>query len=136
MSKDVGGRPTIFTQELADSILNAYSEGFSLREICSMDNMPDRVTIWRWRQQNEAFATAYARASQANSESIEDEMADIERQVLAGELEPQAANVVLASQRWRARVLHPQRHSEKVDVSHSGKVGLSININLDKEKGE
>lgn len=92
--------------------------------------MPDRVTLWRWRRENEDFAAAFARAREANAETIEDEMLSIECQVLLGQLEPQAASVVLSSQRWRARVLHPQRFSDKVDLNHTGSVGLNININL------
>ena len=124
------GRPTKLTPELADQILTMYSSGLAISEICREAGMPDRVTLWRWRRENEEFATAFARAREANAETIEDEMLSIECKVLIGELDPQAANVVLSSQRWRARVLHPGRFGDKVAVDHSGSVGLSINIDL------
>lgn len=126
------GRPSKLTPELADEILTMYSSGLSISEICREDGMPDRVTLWRWRRENEEFATAFARAREANAETIEDEMLSIECKVLLGELDPQAANVVLSSQRWRARVLHPGRFGDKVALDHSGQVGLSINIDLGK----
>ena len=124
------GRPSIYSRELADEILSMYSAGLSISEICREEGMPDRVTLWRWRNENEDFATAFARAREANAETIEDEMLKIECQVLLGQLEPQAASVVLSSQRWRARVLHPGRFGDKVAVDHSGSVGLNINIDL------
>jgi transposase-like protein len=129
-----GSKQVRFSDEIAQEFLDAYSQGVSVREICSWEGMPDRVTLYRWRREYEHFATAYARARESNAETIEDNMLDIERQVMEGMLEPQAANVVLASQRWRARVLHPAQYGEKVDLKHSGNVGLSINIDLGDKK--
>ena len=131
MAKGKAGRPSIYTPELAQDFLEAYSQGVSVTEICSWEGMPDRVTLWRWREANQDFATAYAQARKANAEFIEDRMVDVERQVMDGMLEPQAANVVLASQRWRARVMHPQQYGDKVDLTSGGKaVALAINIDL------
>ena len=68
------GRPSIYTQELATDILTQYSSGKSLRKICEQEGMPDRVTLWRWRIENAEFASAFARAREANAETIEDEI--------------------------------------------------------------
>ncbi len=124
------GRPSILDDHLATQILTRYSNGESLTRICQDPNMPNRVTVWRWVKDNEDFAANFARARESNADSIEDGMAEIERQVLSGEVEPQAANVVLSSQRWRARVLHPNRYGDKLGVEHGGKVGLTFSIDL------
>jgi len=123
-----GGRPSIYSQELADRILTEYAGGNSLSDICRQDEMPDRVTVWRWRNENKGFATALAYAREANAESIEDEISSIEQKVLAEKVNPQAANVVLSSMRWRARVLHPKRYGDKAEVEHKGEVGLTVNV--------
>ena len=122
------GRPSIYSQELADRILREYGDGKSLSEICRQDGMPDRMTLWNWRNQKPDFSTALARAREANAETIEDEIHDIERKVLTEQVNPQAANVVLSSMRWRARVLHPRRYGDKAEVEHSGNVGLTVNV--------
>ena len=122
------GRPSIYTPELATEILTQYSSGKSLRKICEQEGMPDRVTLWRWRIENAEFASAFARAREANAETIEDEIEAIETKVLDDKVNPQAANVVLSSMRWRARVLHPKRYSDKAEVEHSGNVGLTVNV--------
>jgi hypothetical protein len=70
--------------------------------------MPDRETLWHWRLKDADFSAAFARAREANAETIEDRIADIEDKVLAEEVNPQAANVVLSSMRWRARVLQAE----------------------------
>jgi len=122
------GRPSIYSQELADRILTEYGKGRSIREICEQDDMPDRMTLWRWRNEKPDFATALARAREANAETIEDQISDIEQRVLAEKVNPQAANVVLSSMRWRARVLHPKRYGDKAEVEHKGEVGLTVNV--------
>lgn len=120
------GRPSTYSEELAAQILEQYAEGNSLSEICKKDGMPDRVTLWRWRNDNKDFATALAYAREANAESIEDEINSIEKKVLHDNLNPQAANVVLSSMRWRAKVLHPKRYGDKAEVEHKGEVGLTV----------
>lgn len=130
----VGVRQVRYTPRIANDILRRYGAGESISEICADPSMPDRMTLWRWRQERDDFATAFARARQSNAETIEDHMLDIERRVQGGELDPQAANVVLTSQRWRARVLHPERFSERAqhDVRHSGGIGFAITVDLSK----
>ena len=120
------GRPSIYSQELADRILTEYSKGRSIREICEEADMPDRITLWRWRNEKPDFASALARAREANAETIEDKISEIESKVLYENLNPQAANVVLSSMRWRARVLHPKRYGDKVDLEHKGEVGMTV----------
>jgi hypothetical protein len=90
--------------------------------------MPDRETLWHWRLKDADFSAAFARAREANAETIEDRIADIEDKVLAEEVNPQAANVVLSSMRWRARVLHPNRFGDKAQVEHSGNVGINVTV--------
>ncbi len=121
-----GGRPSIYSQELADRIFTEYGKGRSIREICEQDDMPDRMTLWRWRNEKPDFATALARAREANAETIEDQISDIEQRVLTEQVNPQAANVVLSSMRWRARVLHPNRYGDKAEVEHKG--SLTVNV--------
>lgn len=119
-----------YSAEVGESILELYSDGLSLSEICCMPNMPTRRAVMNWLVEHEEFFTAFARAREVNAAAIADHIAVIERQVLAGIVDPAAARVALESKRWRARVLHPGQYGDKQEVKHSGSVGVSININL------
>jgi hypothetical protein len=55
-------RPTGFSQELADQIIDRISEGAMLNEICADENMPTRRQFRHWLTVNDALATSYARA--------------------------------------------------------------------------
>lgn len=43
-----GGRPTIYTEELASKICDGIASGVSLVQICRQDGMPHEMTVLRW----------------------------------------------------------------------------------------
>ncbi|HET6608852.1 MAG TPA: terminase small subunit, partial [Rhodopila sp.] len=67
------GRPSSFTQEVADAICVRLMDGESLREICAEEEMPDRVTVYRWLQSSEAFRNQYAHARDVQADTYADE---------------------------------------------------------------
>src|SRR5688572_28552967 len=71
------GRPSIFTQDLADRICAFLSEGKSLRAVCRMDDMPAMQTIWRWLREKPSFNEQYVRASEERADAMFEEMIEI-----------------------------------------------------------
>jgi len=49
---DLGGRPSIYSNELRDEICRRLADGESLRSICRDDHIPSRPTIARWAYEN------------------------------------------------------------------------------------
>lgn len=56
------GRPSEYSQEVADAICDLMAEGKGLREICSREGMPGRTSVLRWLRDNADFRSQYARA--------------------------------------------------------------------------
>lgn len=71
------GRPSVFTDSIADTICEALADGQSLRTICLAEGMPNRATVFRWLVVNETFRDQYARARDAQAEALADEILDI-----------------------------------------------------------
>lgn len=71
------GRPSLFTQELADAICERIADGESLRSICSGDDMPNKATVFRWLAADKIFSDQYARSREAQADSLVDDMLDI-----------------------------------------------------------
>lgn len=71
------GRPSSFTDEIADAICDRLAEGESLRKICLSEDMPSKATVFRWLGQNEIFRDQYARAREAQADTMADEILDI-----------------------------------------------------------
>jgi len=71
------GRPTIFSDGLAASILERLADGESLRSICADDEMPARSTVFKWLSENPIFSDQYTRAREEQADAIFDEILDI-----------------------------------------------------------
>jgi len=64
------GRPSLYSDELAERICDLLSVGHSLRKICERKGMPERRTVLRWLAQHDEFRHQYARARIASRLSL------------------------------------------------------------------
>lgn len=71
------GRPTLFTQDIADKICNRIAEGESLRAICEDEDLPEARTVHRWLYRFEEFCQQYARAREAQADFFAEEIIEI-----------------------------------------------------------
>ena len=71
------GRPSGYTQEIADVICERLANGESLRRICESEDMPSLSMVMRWLGANAEFREQYARARELQAEFIFDQMAEI-----------------------------------------------------------
>jgi hypothetical protein len=138
----MAGRPSEFTQDIADKISDRLATGESLRQICADDDMPDKATVLRWIHRHEQFRDQYARAREAQTEHWLDEILEIaddgtndwvEREGRDG----QAQSVVdhehinrsrlrVDSRKWIMSKLAPKKFGDKVTAEHSGPDGGPI----------
>lgn len=129
------GRPSSFTQEVADEICRRMAEGQSLRAILRDEGMPSWMTVWRWSEDNEAFRAQYARARQAQAHRWVDEIVEIsdddsrdwtERDgvpVVNGEA-IQRSRLRVDTRKWFASKVLPKIYGDKIEHQHGGKVSL------------
>lgn len=68
------GRPSTFTQAIADEICERIAEGESLRAICAADDMPNKATVFKWLAADRAFSDQYARARECQADALADEV--------------------------------------------------------------
>lgn len=124
-SKNRGsGRPSDYSEELAEAICEAIIDGKSLRRFCAQPHMPNRSTVFRWLEQHEDFATKYTRARRLQSEFLDDLVQDT-----ADESTPETAaadRVKIAAYQWRASKLAPKKYGDRVLNEHSGPDGGPI----------
>ena len=71
-SKKKTGRPSLYTETLADKIIGLIEEGYSERQIGKMPGMPSVVTIWKWKEENPEFLKRSARAREISAELYDD----------------------------------------------------------------
>ena len=71
------GRPSSYTDQMANIICIRLAEGESLNKICKDENMPDKATVFRWLAVSAEFCDKYARARELQAETQFDELIDI-----------------------------------------------------------
>jgi hypothetical protein len=116
----------MYSEDLAYEICNRLAEGESIRQICRDDHMPSRVTVFNWQNERPEFLANIARAREGQADCLHDDMSDIEGEVRSGQLDPQAARVIIWSKQWRAGKLAPKKYGDKSALEVSGKDGGPI----------
>lgn len=71
------GRPTQYSEYLAELICSRIADGESLVAICKSEHIPHRSTVLRWAADNPAFCDKYARAREAQAELLAEEIIEI-----------------------------------------------------------
>jgi len=71
------GRPSIYTEELANDICTRLGLVESLRKICLSEDMPSLSSVMSWLTTKPAFLEQYTRAREIQAETQFDELIDI-----------------------------------------------------------
>ena len=118
------GRPSVYSESLADAICDRLIEGESMRSICASEDMPDRKTVLRWQDTRPDFAAKCARAREAQADFMDDLILDTARACTAESAT--ADRVRIGAYQWRAARLQPKKYGDKLMTEHTGANGGSI----------
>lgn len=108
------GRPSSYSQALADEICDRITEGASIYNICKLDHMPDYRTVWRWLDAHEDFASKCARARMLQAEFMDHKVLETAENCRTKE-DSFAARVKIAAYQWRAMKLAPKKYGDRLD---------------------
>lgn len=116
-----GGRPSDYTEERAADICALLGEGNSLKDICELENMPTRSTVYLWLAKHKEFSDMYARAREEQADTFADEIVSI-----ADTATNETANAVrvrVDARKWVASKLKARTYGDKQQMEHSGPGG-------------
>ena len=137
------GRPTLYSQELADLICNRLIAGESLRGICRDDAMPGTTAVMKWLGIYPDFAEQYARARELQADALADEIvllsdeSRIGRKVTEkadGTVETVTADMVertrlqIDARKWFASKLAPKKYGDRQHVDVDAKVRTTTQL--------
>lgn len=105
-----GGRPSAYSDKLADEICERIAQGDSLRKICSEKSMPGERTVYSWLFKDEAFQQKYARAREAQSDT---HLEDIFAIADDDELKPDDKRVRIDARKWAMSKLAAKKYGDK-----------------------
>ena len=137
------GRPSGYSQELADRICAELAAGKSLRTVCKADDMPSTQTVFRWLRTYPEFCDQYARAKDESADMLVDDMLDIADESsndwmanndpenpgyrLNGEA-INRARLRVDTRKWIAAKLKPKKYGEKIQTELTGANGGPVEM--------
>lgn len=127
-----GGRPSEYTQDIADRICNELSEGNSLRTVCKADDMPSATTVFNWMRTQEGFLEQYTRAKQESADAMAEDVLSISDEVYEDKYAVAKARLQVETRKWLMAKMKPKKYGDKLDVTSDGEklanpyAGLSV----------
>lgn len=141
-----GGRPSKYTQELADQICAELARGKSLRTILGTGGvddtdeqraLPSIATIFTWFRTYPEFLEQYARAKQESADAMSDEILDIsddgtndwmEDQYMKGKSPGwkvngeavQRSKLRVDTRKWLMAKMKPKKYGDQLDITSGG----------------
>lgn len=71
------GRPSSYSQEIADAICERLADGVSLRTVCLAEDMPAKSTVFKWLREIPGFSDQYAKAKEESADALVEDLLDI-----------------------------------------------------------
>jgi hypothetical protein len=106
-----GGRPTKYSNILADHICVLLMNGESLIKICKKEDMPTRETIYQWLLKYKDFSDNYARARQIQADYYAELLVD-ESLLATDKDSAAAARAKFQALSWYAGKIKPKKYGE------------------------
>ncbi|HDR9164856.1 TPA: terminase small subunit protein [Burkholderia vietnamiensis] len=131
------GRPSGFTEEIADVICERLAGGESLRAICRDDGMPSTSMVFRWLSEFSSFRDRYARAREAQADALFDEILEIadetafDTEITESGSRPNSewiarSRLRVDARKWMASKLAPKKYGEKLELAGDQSAPLTV----------
>lgn len=113
------GRPSTFTQQIADTICERLAKGEPLAQICRDDAMPGYSTVKQWEANNPTFAAISARARVDGTHYIADDCIRISDDPT---IDPQNKRIMVDTRLRLIGKWNTKAYGEKLGIDHSGEI--------------
>ena len=146
------GRPSKYTEEIAEAICTRIADGESLRKVCARKDMPSLSAVMRWLADSERaqFRDQYACAREAQADKLVDDLLEIADEECTmvkaskhgpGDDEGQAEVVFDAvavarnklrvdARKWIAARMSPKKYGDKVTQEITGAGGGPVDHSI------
>lgn len=129
------GRPSKFSQDLAENICEQIANGKSLRAICAGDDMPSATTVFKWLNENQDFSEQYARARDRQADHYFEEIVEISDSVEADSAAVAKARLQVDARKWTLSKLAPKKYGEKTELDVKSSDGsMTPTVRIDAEE--
>lgn len=130
------GRPTKYTEQLADLICERLANGESLRSVAKDPKLPSAQTMFSWMRKYPMFLEQYTRAKQESADAMAEEILDISDDGSNDWMEVnhgdstiwksngealQRSRLRVDTRKWLMAKMKPKKYGDKIDMTTNGK---------------
>jgi hypothetical protein len=115
---------------MGNLICDKLTEGTSLRKLCKSDEFPNASTVYVWLDRFPEFAERYARAREAATEDMLEDILEIADDAT---IDVQDKRVRIDTRKWAMGKLKPKKYGDKQTHEIGNKEGetLKVDSNVD-----
>jgi hypothetical protein len=124
--KNKGGRPTIYTQAIADEICERLAHGETLRKMVLDKHMPPAGTIYRWLDSNESFRDQYAQARVRQADYYAEMIIDES----FGAHDASIGRLRMDALKWASSKIAPKKYGDKIELESNNNQNLTLSFNI------
>lgn len=125
----------MYAPDVKDAVCEHIASGKSIREIAKLDGMPSMPTVFRWLTEDKLFQEQYARAREAQADTLFEEMLEIADDATNDWMERngqdnagwqlngehvQRSKLRIEARKWMAGKLRPKVYGDKVELAGPG----------------
>ena len=132
VSKGVG-RPTDYTDELADEICLRVANGRSVNSIINDKDMPSKTSIYEWLNIHSQFTDKYELALKQRADFHFDEMLGIVDDVMAESAEVAKARLQIDTRKWILSRMNPRKYGDNIqedDGNNDNVQPVQVTVNV------
>lgn len=116
------GRPSLYTEQLADEICELMYDGNSLIKACDALGLK-RSTVWHWLEQHPEFSAKCARARDA---LIEVRLDMIDETIAEGTADPAYLRIQVSHEQWVAERMRPRVTRTEISGPNGGAIQTEV----------
>lgn len=121
------GRPSTYDFDLAEEICLQVADGKNVKKVLkSSDKYPSFPTWCKWKRENPELLNLYVNSIQDKSESVDEEIDDVKKMLVKGDIDASTANVLIQTLKWKAAKYYPKMFGDNKGIDVTTK-GESIN---------
>ena len=124
--KNKGGRPTIYTQAIADEICERLAHGETLRKMVLDEHMPPAGTIYRWLDSNESFRDQYAQARVRQADYYAEMIIDES----FGAHDASIGRLRMDALKWASSKIAPKKYGDKIELESNNNQNLTLSFTI------
>ncbi len=129
-----------YSPQLSLIICEKVALGKTLTEICEADEMPSRVSFWRWMMLHKDVRAAYQAARELSAQSLEDEALTIARDLKEKNeytaTKVRSLDIAMQQFRWSASRRDPARYGQSAEKSITVPIQINTTLDLGGESGD